>query len=41
MMTLVATETCQEVSLAVKECLAAAKPDFAALREKLCAGLQE
>jgi len=41
MMTLVATETCQEVSLAVKECLAGAKPDFAALREKLRAGLQE
>jgi hypothetical protein len=41
MMTLVATETCEEVSLAVKECLAGAKPDFAALREKLRAGLQE
>ena len=41
MMTLVATETCEEVSQAVKEGLAGAKPDFEALRQKLRAGLQE
>jgi len=38
---LLATETCEEVALAVKECLAGAKPDFDALRERLEAGLQE